>query len=332
MNWDRAKVPIAVVVLALIPLVVFDPQLSFISRIFTQFLMFATLALALNVAFGHTDQLLLFTGGIVGVGTYTTMALASALGVSLWVTFLFGGLFAGVIGLVVCYVAARRRLNVIVISILTIALQLAMIQTFQSLRDITGGNTGMSAPVIDKGALTAALGLDSLTFLYYVFLVLLTALMAVYWYLTHSKYGLAFDTIRQDEVAAESTGVPVVRYKAIAGFITTFFMGLVGPFYIQIGNYVTPGMFTFGTIDVLVLIILVVGGMRTLYGPIVGAAIVVFLNDALQQVAEYRTMIWGLLLIFLFLFFRNGIVPFVRTRVVERYDLEERILGDRATR
>lgn len=327
MNWDRAKIPVAVVILAVLPLLVFNPSETYISRIFTQFLMFAILALALNIAFGHTDQLLLFSGAMVGVGTYTTIATASALGVSLWATILLGGIFTGVIGLVVTYVAARRRLGVIVISILTIALQLALIQTFNSLREITGGNTGMSAPAIDRGAITATLGIDPLMFVYYLFLVLLTVLMVVYWYVTHSRFGLAFDMIRQDEVSAESTGVAVVRYKAVAGFVTTFFMGLVGPLYVQIGNYVTPGMFNFGTIDVLVLIILVVGGMRTMYGPIVGAAIVIFLNEVLQAAAEYRVMIWGLLLMFLFLFFRNGIVPFVRTHVVDRYGLEEHLVS-----
>lgn len=325
MNWEHAQIPVAVVVLALFPLLFFQEGLTYISRLFTIFLFFATLALSLNIAFGHTDQLLLFTGGMVGIGTYTAITFASWLGITLWVTLLIGGVFTGVVGLVVCYVAARRKLNVIVISILTIALQLAMIQTFNGLREITGGNTGMVVPTLEANTITGPLGFEPLTFLYYLFLILLAALMVVYWYITHSKYGLAFDVIRQDQVAAESSGVAVVRYKAIAGFVTTFFMGLVGPLYVQIGGYVTPGMFTFGTVDVLVLITLVVGGMRTMYGPIVGAGLMVFVNDALQAIPEYRRMLWGLLLIVLFLYFRNGIVPYADRRLEERFSYKEKI-------
>jgi len=269
--------------------------------------------------------LLLFTGGIVGIGTYAAVTAASSLGVSLWATILIGGLFAGVVGAVVCYVAARRQLNVIVISILTIALQLAMIQTFNALRDITGGNTGMEVPALTAEFITSTFGWEPLTFLYYLFLLLFTILMVVHWYITHSKYGLAFDMIRQDQVSAASTGVAVVRYKALAGFVTTFFMGLVGPLYVQIGGYATPGMFQFATVDVLVLIILVVGGMRTIYGPIVGSALIIYVNEALQAAQEYRTMVFGALLIVLFLYFRNGIVRYVRNEVVDRFDLGDRV-------
>ena len=325
MNLQRYKVPVLVAFLGVLPLVFFEEGVTYVSRLFTIFLMFAVLALALNVAFGHTDQLLLFTGGIVGIGTYTTIAFADALGVSLWATLLLGALFAGIAGSLVCYVAARRRLNVIVISILTLALQLAMVQTFNGLREITGGNTGMRVPALEAGFVTEPLGLEPLAFLYYCFLALLALVMVVYQYVVNSKFGLAFDVIRQDEIAAESTGVAVVRYKAIAGFVTTFIMGLVGPLYVQIGGYVSPGMFTFAAIDVLVLIILVVGGMRTMYGPVVGAAVIVYVNHLLQDAQEYRTLIFGLLLIFLFLFFRNGIVPFVDRHLDDYFDYRSRL-------
>jgi len=327
MNWERYKIPVAVIVLALLPVFFFEEGVSYVSRIFTIFLLYATLALALDVAFGQTDQLLLFTGGIAGIGTYTAVEMASVLGVSLWGTILVGGLAAGIVGAVVCWVAARRQLNVIVISILTISLQLAMIQTFNALRDITGGNTGMEVPALTAEAITSTMGWEPLTFLYYLFLLLLTALMVVHHYLTNSKYGLAFDMIRQDEVSAASTGVAVVRYKAFAGFVATFFMGLVGPLYVQIGGYATPGMFQFATIDVLVLIILVVGGMRTIYGPIVGAALIVYVNEALQAAQEFRTMVFGAMLIVLFLYFRNGIVRYARDLAVDRFDLGDRLPG-----
>lgn len=141
----------------------------------------------------------------------------------------------------------------------------------------------------------------------------------------HSKYKLAFDTIRQDGGAAEATGIDVVRYKSIAGFVSTIIIGLAGPFYAQLQGLVFPGMFTLGAIDVLVLIVLVVGGIRTMYGPVVGAFLLAHLNQHLQQFQEFKTMIFGRLLVALFLFFQNGIVRYVDRLV--RVDLDERLEG-----
>lgn len=335
MNWERVKWLVPVVILAVMPPLFFETGATYTARVFNLVLMFAVLAMALNIVFGHTDQLLLFTGAIVGIGAYTTVLLADAMGISLFATMLVGGLFAGVFGALTCYVAARRRLTVIVISILTISLQFAVIELFNGYANVTGGNTGMA---VDKTALEEALvaaGVERLTFLYYAFLVLLAAVLLLYQYLMRSRYGLAFDVIRQDEVAAESSGIAVVRYKTIAGFTATFIMGLVGPLFVQTQPvpYINPGMFSFGSIDVLVLIILVVGGMRTMYGPVLGAAVMIYIDQYLQGAQEYRTMIFGLLLMFLFLFFRNGIVPFVEQYLDEYLDYRDRLAigGGRGT-
>jgi branched-chain amino acid transport system permease protein len=299
-------------VLAVIPLFVVEAGLTYRARLLVLVLVFAVLTMALNVVFAHTDQLFLFVGALAGISAYATALLADALGVTAWLTLPVGAGLAGTVGLVVSYVAARRGMTVIVIAILTLALQLAAMEFFVGARDITGGSTGFQFTGLQVPFLQEALGLSHQLANYYVLLVLLAGAVLLYRRLMRSKYGLAFDAIRQDEVAAESVGVDVIRYKTVAGFTAAAMIGLVGPIYANAERYILPSMFAFEAVDVLVLIMLVLGGMRTTVGPIVGAAFVIVLNEYLGAFGQWRTAIYGALLVGLFLSFREGVVPKIR--------------------
>lgn len=325
MNWNRYEIPVVVGLLALVPLIFFQEGLTYIMRLCVLMLIFALLAMALNIVFGHTDQLLLFVGALTGVGAYTTALTAESLGVTPWLTLIPGAIVVGLIGLLVCYVAARRQFTVIVIAILTLALQFAFVQIFVGARDITGGSTGFRFTGLELEVVQDALGLHPYVVLYYLLLIVLAAVFVLYRRMMNSKYGIAFEAIRQDEVAAEAAGIDVVKYKSIAGFVSTFIIGFVGPFYAQVDGYVLPGMFEFRTIDVLVLIVLVIGGMRTMFGPVVGAGLMIYINEELQQFGQWRTVIFGALLIVLFLYFREGIVPYVEDLLEERFKFSKRI-------
>lgn len=314
--WERIRIPVVVGGLALVPLLMFDEGSTWISHMIILMLVFALLAMALNIVFGHTDQLFLFIGALTGIGAYTTALSADALGISPWVTLLLGAVLTGLIGALVCYVAAKRRFTIILIAILTLALQFAIVEFFVGARDITGGSTGFVFSGLGLESVQDALGLHEHVVLYYLFFVLLAATLVFYEWMRGSKYGIAFDAIRQDEVAAESVGINVVRYKSIAGFVSAFIIGLVGPLYVQLEGIVLPGLFQFQSIDVLVLIILVIGGTRTLFGPLAGAVLVIYINDGLQEFGAWRTVLFGGLLIVLFLYFRQGIVPYARDDLV----------------
>lgn len=324
MNENHYRIPLVGIVLLAIPPLFFDPSVSYLSRIFILMVLYAILTMALNLVFGHTDQLLLFSGAMAGVGTYTTVLSAEAFGVSPWLTLLVGALIAGCIGIIVCYVAAIRNLTIIVISILTLALQFSLIELLISLRDITGGVTGLVFTGLRLRPVENALGLRERVVLFYILSAILLGVLFLYQYLQNSKYGLAFEMIRQDEIAAQSVGLDVVKYKTIAGFVATFIMGLTGPFFGQLSGYVTPDLFSFNAIDVLILIMLIVGGLRTMYGPLVGAALIVFLDEQLRTLAEYRSILFGALLIVLFLHFRDGVVPFVDDRL-DDWNVKQRV-------
>lgn len=309
---EYREIGLTLAILAVLPIFVVEAGMTYQARLLVLFLIFAALTIALNVVFGHTDQLFLFVGALTGIGAYTTAILADSLGVSAWLLVPVSGLVAGSIGLLVSYVSARRGMTVIVIAILTLALQLAFSEIFVGAREITGGSTGIPFQGLDVSGLATALGATDQIALYYVLLAFVAVLLVGYKRMMNSKYGFAFKAIRQDEIAAESIGIDVVKYKSIAGFTGAAIIGFVGPLYAQSEGYILPSMFAFQSVDVLVLVMLVLGGMRTLLGPIVGAGLMIYINEVLQDAGQWRTAILGGLLILLFLYFREGIVPKAR--------------------
>lgn len=297
--------------LAVLPFA-FDMSVTYLANLLIRFLVFASFALALNIVFGHTNQLFLFVGALAGMGAYSTAILSDVAGVSPWLFYPAAGILAGTIGLLVSYVAARRRMTVIVIAILTLSIQMALSEIFVGARDLTGGSTGTSFSGLELPMVVEALGVGDRLVTYYLLFVFLTVVLVLYWWMRNSKYGLAFKAIRQDEVASEAVGINVIRYKVVAGVVAATVIGLVGPLYAQSEGYLLPTMFSFQSVDVVVLIMLVLGGMRTIVGPFIGAGVIIVINELLQDTGQWRTAVLGGLLIVLFVYFREGIVPKTR--------------------
>lgn len=311
---DLREIGVIAAMFAVLPLL---PLSRFQFRILTILLVFTLFAVGLNLIFGHTDQLFLFVGGLGAVGAYTTVILGNALEVTPWLTLPAGVAFAGLIGGLVSYIAARRNMTVILIAIFTFALQLAIIETLIGAQSVTGGTVGMTVERVS---------IESEYTFYYLFLVLLVGYLLIYAHLVNSRFGYATMAIRQDEVAASSLGVDPVRYKVIAGVIGAMMIGLVGALYGFWSGRILPSTYEFLTIDVLVLIMVTLGGLRTLAGPVVGAVLVMwieeylgpFINGVLPGGIRWRLVIFGVLLIVLYLHFRAGIVPKVKEYVGTR--------------
>ncbi|WP_049986058.1 branched-chain amino acid ABC transporter permease [Halobellus rufus] len=272
-------------------------------------LLFALFAIALNIVFGHNDQLFLFMGGLGGIGAYTTALIADSVGVSAWLALPVAAVIAGLIGLSVSWISARRSFTVILISILTLNLQLVFSEAFIGARGLTGGSTGFPYELFTLSGIAEAAGVPTAVVIYYVILAFFLAAMVLYIWLINSKYGIAFEAIREDEMAAESIGIDVVRYKSIAGFIAGVIIAIAGTLLAREATYITPSIFTFLAVDVIALVVLIVGGIRQTYGPIVGAVIVEAIEAILgTYAANWRTAIFGALLILLFLYFRSGVI------------------------
>jgi branched-chain amino acid transport system permease protein len=143
----------------------------------------------------------------------------------------------------------------------------------------------------------------------YLFLIL-AVLGLVYLFdflLSRSWIGLAWDSIREDETAAEAMGVDVVRFKVMAFVLGSALAGLAGGFYAHFLTFITPQNFGFGQ-SILILCMVVFGGIGTRWGPLLGAVILGILPEVSRPIMEYRTLVYGALLVLIMRFQPSGLV------------------------
>lgn len=266
-------------------------------------LLFAAYAVAFNVIFGSTGQLFLCVGALAGIGGYTSVILADQAGVSGVAAVVTATLFSCLLGGAFSWVAVRRRLDVIFTGIVTLAFSLAYSNFVLGRRNLTGGETGL---VVSTGSDT--LLRDRLS-AYYVFLAMLVAFLVVYRLLQRSHIGWAFRALRDDEVAAGLAGVDVAKYRVLAGLIGSAMLGFAGSLYAFYEGFIGPTTYDFGSVDIRVIVMLAFGGIGTLLGPVVGGISFRLLDEVLVEFGQLREVVYGVLILVLFLGFRRGIIP-----------------------
>ena len=310
----RAYSPIAItgIVLALLPLRYGDSR-TMMGVIITGAL-FAAYAIAFNVLFGSTGQLFLCVGALAGLGGYTSAILSDRVGIPIVLSMVLAGVGAAIIGGALSWIAVSRSLDVIFTGIVTLTFSLAFDNLLLGRRDLTGGETGL---VVDAGSGTF---LGELVAPYYVLLGLVVVYLAMYRFIQRSHVGWAFRALRDDEIAAELAGVDVTRYRVQAGLIGSAMLGVAGAVYAHSEGFIAPSTFAFGHVDVRVLVMLAFGGIATLLGPIVGAVTFTILDEWLVSFTEMRLVIYGVVIIGMFLFFRRGFVPWLLGLVTVRPD------------
>jgi branched-chain amino acid transport system permease protein len=299
----RAYWPIAAtaVLLALVPLWLGEERLMM--RLAVDAIVFGIYAIGFNVIFGSTNQLFLCIGALAGVGGYTAAILSEETALPFAVELLLATALATVLGGLLSWVAVRRSLGVIFTGIVTLAFSLSFANLLLGQRELTGGETGLvvSADSFLRDRVAA----------YYLFLGMLVAFLAVFRVLERSHIGWAFRALRDNELAAELAGVDVARYRIYAGLIGSAMVGVTGAVYAHSNAFISPSTFAFGHVDVRVLVMLAFGGLGTLLGPVVGTVVFAVLDELLVDAGQLRTVLYGLLIIALFLSFKRGAVPAV---------------------
>jgi ABC-type branched-subunit amino acid transport system permease subunit len=229
-----------------------------------------------------------------------------------------GGLLAALIGSVLLLPVLRTRGHYA--AVVTIAFAL-LLRTFLEVNDVLGGPQGMQVKGmsilgwafndnIEIGAISLSFYMN-----YYVLsLLLLIGAFILTRRLERSWIGLNLDALRLDETAASCFGLDVTRWKIMAFLIGNFLMGVAGAVFAMVGGFVAPNNYTFA--DSLILVsILLLGGIGNPWGVVVAAIIVVVVPEKLQAIAEYRFLLYALMVIGILLFRPEGLLP----RTVRRY-------------
>ena len=303
----RAYAPIAVtgVLLALPPLRYADSRTMM--GVIVSGMLFAAYAVAFNIIFGSTGQLFLCVGALAGLGGYTSAILSDRVGVPMLLGMALGGAAAALIGGTLSWIAVTRSLDIIFTGIVTLAFSLSFENLLLGRRDLTGGETGL---VVEAGADTF---LGDLVPPYYALLALVLVYLTLFRLLQRSHVGWAFRALRDDRVAAELAGVDVKRYRVLAGVIGSAMLGLAGALYAYTEGFIGPSTYAFGRVDIRVIVMVAFGGIGSLLGPVLGAVVFTWLDERLVSFIELRVVLYGLIVIALFLGFRRGVIPTVQS-------------------
>ena len=275
-------------------------------------MLFAAYAVAFNVIFGSTGQLFLCVGALAGLGGYASAILSDRSGIPMVLSIVLAGAGAAVIGGALSWIAVSRSLDVIFTGIVTLTFSLSFDNLLLGRRDLTGGETGL---VVDAGSDTF---LGKQVAPYYALLALVLAYLVVFRVVQRSHIGWAFRALRADEIAAELAGVDVKRYRVLAGVIGSAMLGVAGAVYAHSEGFIAPSTYAFGQVDVRVLVMVAFGGLGSLLGPIVGAATFTVVDEWLVSFNELRLVIYGAVIIVLFLGFKRGVVPTVLSLFARR--------------
>jgi ABC-type branched-subunit amino acid transport system permease subunit len=275
-------------------------------RVITEGMLFAAYTIAFNVIFGSTGQLFLCTGALAGVGGFMSAIFADRVGLPMVAAIAVGVTMAATVGGILSWVSVKRGLGTIFIGIVTLAFSLSFDSLLLGRSDLFGGDAGLR---VEAGTDTI---LRDRVPPYYIFLGLVVVYLAIFRLLQRSRTGWAFRALRDDTLAAELAGVDVAHYRVYAGVLGSAMLGLAGALWAFSGSgLIGRSTYEFGRVDVHVIVMLAFGGIGSLLGPVVGAAAFTWLDEFLLDYREMRLMIYGCVIIVLFLGFRRGVVPTV---------------------
>jgi ABC-type branched-subunit amino acid transport system permease subunit len=295
--------PVALVglVLSLVPLWLGDSRVMM--GVSVVGLTFACYAVGFNLIFGSTGQLFLCVGALAGIGGYGSAILADRVGLPLLLSILLATLASSLMGGLLSWIAVRRSLGVIFTGIITLIFSLVFGNLILGAAGVTGGDGGFH---IQTGAETF---LRQLIPPYYLVLALLLIYLLLHGLLRRSHIGWAFRALRDDEVAAELAGVDVARYRVYAALIGAAMLGLAGSVFAFTEGTISPTTYGFAQVDVETMVMLAFGGIGTLLGPVLGAGVITIINELIQGLGQLRLLVYGALIIALFLWVPRGIIP-----------------------
>ncbi|HXF81279.1 MAG TPA: branched-chain amino acid ABC transporter permease [bacterium] len=248
------------------------------------------IAVGLNLLVGYTGQISLGHAGFVAVGAYAAGILAARLQVPWPVAMAGGGAIAAAFGFLVGLPALR--LSGPYLTIATLGFGIAVNQVLTNWDALSGGRSGLFLP-----KLTAAGARLADQHIYYLFALLAAGTVWVMANLARSHVGRAFVAIRDSDIAAEAMGVNLTVYKTTAFALSAFFAGLGGAMLAFLLGFLEPQLFTLFE-SVYYFSMIVVGGLGTVAGPVLGAALLTILPQELAGLKQYQPLVYGATIIF----------------------------------
>ncbi|MFJ5763467.1 branched-chain amino acid ABC transporter permease [Neobacillus sp. NPDC093182] len=248
---------------------------------------YVMLTLSLNIIVGYAGQFALGHAAFYGIGAYVSALLMIRLHLSFWLVLLISAIVTAFFGLLLGTPVMRLKGDYL--GIVTLGFGEIVRLIFVNWVDVTNGPMGV--PGIPSPEIFGYTFSSKIEF-YYLVLILTAFSIFVINRLVHSGIGLNLLTIREDEIAAESVGIRPTKYKLLAFTIGAFFAGIAGSFWATYISFISPETFQYLE-SVTILAMVVLGGMASVPGSILGAVILTITPEVLRFVSDYRMMFLG---------------------------------------
>ena len=283
----------------------------FYLRLATEILIYGLLAMSLDVLLGYTGLLSFMHAVYMGIGAYTVGLFLKYLDPtsSVWVLLLLGIGITAAIALPIGWVQVRT--GGFSFALLTIAFGMMLYTVVWKARNITGGDDGLigiPTPNISLGRWVIGETSDPIT-VYFFTLFIVVLCFLITWRIIRSPLGAVLESIRENEERASFIGIHVHRYKLVGWMLACSIAGVCGVLFTLLKGSVSPTMMD-ANAGGAVLMMTLLGGLGTLWGPFIGAGVFIFAQDYISTMTEHWMIFLGLILILLVLFIPKGIAGF----------------------
>jgi branched-chain amino acid transport system permease protein len=291
---------IRILVLVLLVAAPFIPTTTYWQHVFGVALVGAILALGLQLLVGMAGLLSLGQAAFYGIGAYVSAVLTLHFGVPFGLAFLAAGLVAAISSLLLIPIVKLPSSS---LAVATLGFNIIIYLFMLNEEWATGGSYGMlNVPLPSIFGFKFTTERD-------LYLLILAVTAIIYFgldRLAHSRFGRALRAISQDEDAARACGISIIRYKSKCFLVAAFTAGIAGSLYAHHARYLNPNDFTFNK-SIEILIMVVVGGLGSLPGAVIGAIIIVLMPEFLRSSGEWRLILFGALVVVLMGVSRGGI-------------------------
>lgn len=270
---------------------------------------YVILALGLNVVVGQTGLLVLGYVAFYAVGAYSYALLSTGMGVSFWAALPIAAFLAGIFGLLLGAPVLRLRGDYL--AVVTLGFGEITRIVLNNWDSLTGGPNGVAS--IPRPSL-GPIRFEDLTNYYYLMLLMAAACVFVVRRLNDSRIGRAWIAIREDEIAAEAMGINTTWMKLLSFGLGAVLAGLAGVFYAAKMRFVSPESFNFLE-SIIILCMVVLGGMGSIPGVILGAVVLYLMPEGLREFQQYRMLIFGAAMVAIMVFRPQGFIGTKRRKI-----------------
>ncbi|MBH1942179.1 branched-chain amino acid ABC transporter permease [Mobilitalea sibirica] len=276
---------------------------QYMTRIFIMIGIYTMLALGLNILTGYTGLVSLGHGGFFAIGAYTTAILMLRFQMNFLIAVMIAMVFTGICGLLLGL--PTLRLTGTYLSIVTLGFGEIVRMVIMNFDTVTNGTLGIrNIPRPSFFGFELTLANHGLFYLMLVLLILVTYVCIG---IQNSNMGRTLRAIKADELAAVMMGIRSSRYKVGAFVVSAVLTGLAGGYYASLVSYIDHNSFTFD-VSIMILSIVILGGMGTIRGMFLGAAILVAFPEVARPLMEWRFVVYGLVLILMMRFKPQGLL------------------------